>query len=315
MATSGTVTFNESRDDIIKAALRKCGVLARGVTPTLAEINDASDDLNRMIKMWEADGIHLWSYAEMSVFPVVNQAAYTVGPTGSKIAIGPEVAYIQTTLTAGNAIGDTALTVTSIADIANGDHLGIALDNGTVQWTTVNGAPSGTTVTTTATLTGTALAGAYVYAYTNQTVRPLQVHAGRIKIDNAQETPMRMISKEEYDRLPNKNAPGKPTQFHYDPLLTNGVLYLWPVPDSVQDVSNFTVSLPIEDFNASTDNPALPQEWLLPIVWNLAKEIGPEYGLEEATMERIEARAAESKQYVMGWDQEEGFVSFQPTVY
>ena len=47
--TSGTTTFSITRDDIIKAALRKIGVVAQGETPTTDQITEAAFALNLMV--------------------------------------------------------------------------------------------------------------------------------------------------------------------------------------------------------------------------------------------------------------------------
>ena len=60
MAISGSVNFNPTRDDIIKASLRICGAIDAEETPTGAEISDASQALNIMIKSWQSRGIGLW---------------------------------------------------------------------------------------------------------------------------------------------------------------------------------------------------------------------------------------------------------------
>ena len=40
MATSGTTNFSVSRDDLIKGALRKIGVVPQGETPTADQITE-----------------------------------------------------------------------------------------------------------------------------------------------------------------------------------------------------------------------------------------------------------------------------------
>lgn len=53
----------------------------------------------------------------------------------------------ETTLTAGEAQGSTAMDVASITGFANGDPVGVMLDNGNMHMTTVNGAPAGGVIT------------------------------------------------------------------------------------------------------------------------------------------------------------------------
>ena len=66
-----TTTFSVTRDDIIKAALRKLGVVAQGELPTTDQITEASFSLNTMVKAWEADGMPLWA---LRILPVTLTA-------------------------------------------------------------------------------------------------------------------------------------------------------------------------------------------------------------------------------------------------
>lgn len=68
----------------------------------------------------------------------------------------------ETTLTLGEAGGSTAMDVASIAGFANGDFIGVMLDNGQMHMTTVNGAPAGSTITLAAGLPSAAAIGKQV---------------------------------------------------------------------------------------------------------------------------------------------------------
>ena len=58
--TSGTINFNEPRNEIISDALSMIRAYGVGETPSLSDIELGARTLNRMIKAWQADGIHLW---------------------------------------------------------------------------------------------------------------------------------------------------------------------------------------------------------------------------------------------------------------
>jgi len=78
-----------------------------------------------------------------------------VTTTGDRI-----VTYrLDTTLTANSPVADTTLTVASIGTAANGDLVAIELDNGQTDWTTVSGAPSGSTITIATGLSSAAASG------------------------------------------------------------------------------------------------------------------------------------------------------------
>src|SRR5690606_16981586 len=119
-------------------------------------------------------------------------------------------------------LGDLTITVESDDGISNADAIGIELDSGVVQWTTVNGAPVGNVITITVALAGAAAIDNRVFTYTNKTQRPVEVidAVRRDKYDI--DTPLRIIGKDEYQRLSDKNSSGSPNLLYYLQTLTNG---------------------------------------------------------------------------------------------
>jgi hypothetical protein len=65
----------------------------------------------------------------------------------------------DTTLSGAEAAGQTVLSMTSIVGFANGDHVGIVLDNGQMHMTTINGVPGGGTITILVALPSAAASG------------------------------------------------------------------------------------------------------------------------------------------------------------
>lgn len=81
MTTSNSTDWSLNRDQVITSALRKLGVLPSGGTPTTAQISDASDALNALVKAYQADGMPLWKIASQSFTVTSGTASYTVGPS------------------------------------------------------------------------------------------------------------------------------------------------------------------------------------------------------------------------------------------
>ncbi|MBE16556.1 MAG: hypothetical protein CL867_09920, partial [Cytophagaceae bacterium] len=68
---------------------------------------------NQMIKLWQAQGKHLWSLTE-AVIPLEKGVnAYTLGPGGSNVANLSD--FISTTLAADAAMSATTITLSSVA--------------------------------------------------------------------------------------------------------------------------------------------------------------------------------------------------------
>lgn len=313
MTTSGISTFTRNRDQIIAAAARKCGAIAAGETPDADLISDFAEALNAMVKQWQGTGIHIWRTTEATLFLQLDQVRYTLSSTSTDHATE---SFVETAIGADEASGQTALTVDSITGISSGDYVGVQLDDGTMHWTTVNGAPSGTTVTLTVALTDSAADGNLVVAYTTKLVRPLKVlSARRYNFSSLIDTPMVEMDRIEYQELPNKTVEGTVTGFFYDRrggANASGLFYTWPETSAVDDAIKMTVARPIQDFNAAGDDPDLPQEWIQALISNLAVTMADEYDIPPVKYARLEKRAAIDLAEVTWGEEELTEVQFIP---
>jgi hypothetical protein len=79
MATSGTTTWSANRDTVIKGALRKLSVLSSGATPTAAQVTDASEALNAMLKTFQVDGMPLWAIKKHTFTVTSGTSSYDIG--------------------------------------------------------------------------------------------------------------------------------------------------------------------------------------------------------------------------------------------
>lgn len=310
MSTSGTVTFSRNRDQLIASALRKISAFESGETPDAQSVQDASDALNAMIKHWQGNGIEIWTTQEAILYPQLSQVRYTLG-SSSTDHVTPVDA--ETTLTSAAALGASTISVASVTGIATAYNIGVQLDDGTFQWTTVNGAPSGLTVTLTATLTDSAASGNSVVAYQTALVRPLKIiSARRSNLISNIDVPLMEMDRIEYQEMPNKTTTGAVNSFYYDRrggTNTTGLLYLWPAPASTDEVIKITVARPVQDFTVAGDDADLPQEWIRALEWGLADEIADEYDVPEPKRTRIERRAAQYLAEANWWERE--LISFQ----
>lgn len=310
MATSGSVNFSMNRDEIINAALRKISAVGEGQTATASMITDAAQELNRMVKAWMNQGAHLWTYQDLIVFMTVGQESYNIGSTGDKATS----VYVKTELSADAASGASQITVDSAVGITTGDKVGVVLDDGSLHWTT--GTVSGSTITLADNLTAAASTDNHVYAYTNIASRPLRISFARMKINDGNEIPMAKVSQAEYMSIPNKKNQGTPTQFFYDKRLTNGKIYLWPAPSSVNDTFHARGEFLIEDFDSVTDEAYFPVEWLNALVYNLAVGLSFEYGaLEDETYLKLKDKADYELNQALAFDSDDTYVRIVPASY
>lgn len=78
MTTSANTTYESNRDNIIKAALRKCGALAEGETPSTESITNCSQALNNIVLRFATLGMPLWKRIEQTVTIVAGTKDYTI---------------------------------------------------------------------------------------------------------------------------------------------------------------------------------------------------------------------------------------------
>lgn len=68
--------------DIIKASLRKLGVLASGEEPSASEAQDGLSSLNTMIDSWNTERLMLYAILPQAFSFVSGKMVYTIGPGG-----------------------------------------------------------------------------------------------------------------------------------------------------------------------------------------------------------------------------------------
>lgn len=311
MSTSGSYDFSVSRDDVIKHAYGEIGVLEEDEDPSAEQSTDAAQKLNMMVKAWVAKGYHLWALQDCVLFQVLSQQSYSLGNTASDANWCAWDDYAQTTLASAAAAGAATVSLTSATGFATGDNIGIVLDSGAIQWTTVT--MSGTTGTLGAVTTGAAASGNVVFGYTTRIFRPLRVVKDTIyrRDVNNNDQPITLIAKTEYDLLTAKTHTGKTIQAAYQPFLSAGRLWTWPCADLSTDVLRFTVERAIQDFDVTTDNPDLPIEWSIALYKNLAVLLAPGNGAA-SELAWLKPEAMEALDDVLNWDRENAPVRFQP---
>ena len=332
MATSGTVVFRPNRDQIITQALILCGVIDpenSAASPTAVQITNSSLILNTIVKQWETVGLELWERKYAIVFPQYAQGVFTLGnpgPSGDHACLTTPLGignFVQTTLSSAAVSSATSVVLTTITSnssagipavtVATAWNIGIQLDTGYIQWTTVNGAPSGTTCTLSAALTSAASAGNIVYAYQTKMMRPLRILDAFVRQVSGSDVAVNIIPRDNYNRFGLKTSMGTPTQLYYDPQENNGQIYLYPQFSQVNMQLYIEFQKPIEDFTSSTDDFDMPQEWALALIYNLALYLAPSYSVSSEKFKQIQYLADTAFKSLDGWDQEAASVFLQPS--
>lgn len=311
MTTSGTQTFTQTRDQIILDTFQLLGIYGVGRTVDAADMLVAVRALNKMIKAWSTKGLHLWTKEEGVMFLQPSIGSYTLGSTG-RATLASDL-RIHTVPTA-TASGSSSIVLDSGTDVLTSDKIGIVLSDKTVHWTTVSAIASNT-VTLGAVLTGAVSADAVVYVYTNTLYKPLRIHNARYILNTAgtDGTDIRLASLayQDYFDIPTKSTASQPNQFHYNPDLTSGTMYLWPQPSDGSGRVQFTYERIIEDINTAAETFDFPSEWLEAITYQLAMRLGPFFGKTKRAAE-MTPLASVMLNNLLDWDSEITEITFSP---
>lgn len=309
MATSGSIDWTTSRDEIIKAAYRLV-VSDEDFSPSTNQTNNAALLLNGIVKSWTASlGIPLWALGYGFILPVSGTYFATMGSGHVTTS------YVNTTLSADSATNDTTIDVTTVTGISNTYYIGVELDNGDMHWTTVNGAPVGNVVTLTTGVASAASSGNNVYCYQTKMGRPLRItQAYTIQgttTTSQSDIPVELITGEEYLKLSNKSSEGYPLYLNYEPTMT-GTVRFWPRFSNGERVIVIRYHRTLEDFDATGDTPDFPQEWNLPLIYELAVALAPTYNVEVTKLSTLRKERDKWVSEVSENDYEEGSIYFQP---
>jgi len=92
------------------------------------DVDDCLVSLNYMVKMWQAQGLHLWTESEAILPLTVGQTEYKIGRgTGCDDAFGLDDGIVNTTLTAPESVTDTSINLSSISGVTYAENI-LAVD-------------------------------------------------------------------------------------------------------------------------------------------------------------------------------------------
>jgi hypothetical protein len=307
MAVSGSKDFAITRADIIGAALRKIGVFDEADDVSGEATTTASLALNMLVKEWVADGADIFLRTESTLFLQPDTNTYTLSTDHITDS------YVETTLSAAEASGQTVISVTSSTGMTAADNVGIKMDDNTIHWTTIASVDSSTQITIDTATDDDAASGNKVYAYTTKSDRPQKIlYAFRSDI-NGFDTEITIIGENEYRSQSNKTSDGPPVEIWYNPQgnQTTGKLHVWPDNGGKNwDKIVLIAQHLADDFDIGSNNPDFPIEWSNALTWGLAAEIGSEYGLPPQEISYLEAKARYKLDKMLDYDTENASVIF-----
>lgn len=279
MATSGTVTFSVNESEIIKDALIEIGHLDPTETMSGDDVETARRKLNMIVKQWTgqldfAPGLKMWTRRRAYLFLQDGQVSYSLGPSGDHAT----ETYVQTTLSTAEATSSTSIGLTSFAGMSASDNIGIVLDDGSIHWTTISGAPGSTTTIATGLASG-ASAGNVVFVYTSKIRRPFEIESAVRRDINGNDSPVDPnMGLQEYEAIYSKTSEGSPSRLYFEAQRTNTKVYLDCAPEDCTEVIRLVYLSYIEDFSALTNDADFPAEWAKPLALQLANDCSRPFG-------------------------------------
>jgi len=248
--------------------------------------------------------------------PVDSSGLSNVWSSGG--VVGPAhatTAYVETTLSAAEALGQTVISVTSSSGMAVADFVGIKTDDNTIHWSTIVSVDSATQITIEDATDVAAASGNKVYAYSSKAPRPQKIVSAFRRDTSDLDTEVSLIGESQYLRQTNKGSSGPCVELWYQPTLTTGKLSVWPVDaGSATDKLVMSVHNLPDDFDTAADTPDFPIEAGNALVWSLAAELSAEYGIPVSEQKGLWAIAEFKLNELLAYDTENADVVFSMDV-
>ena len=149
---------------------------------------------------------------------------------------------------------------------------------------------------------------------TVNTPYPLKIlQAYRNDTSSTSKIEMDVIADYNFNMLPS-NSSGAPIQLSYTPRVNYGVIKIWPTPDSTA-ASGSTVTIvyqrPMEYTASATDTMDLPEEWYKALIFQLAVDLAPEWGIPLPDRQKLEAQADKALDRALSFGTEDGSLYWQ----
>lgn len=318
MALSNSYIFKQNRDELIKDALVSAKIIRDDEVPTGTMNSSAARMLMRMLKAWSVHGLQLWVHRDAVLFLDSGVHEYNVPSANSRWVLSSSLA--ETTLTEDLAATATEIKVTSSAGMSVGDVIGVVTTNTTVHWSTIDSVDSGTQITITSGLDVAATSGNYVAAYPETAPKPYRITEARAVryADVTTYSPVRIISKEEFFRLPRPYSSGGINYVLFIPNVSDSSITVDNSPDGDAHRLILHAHFPFDNVDSSDDDFSFPDYWYDAIHTNLTYRLYLDYFkiqpddryANEARL--LRDRADKSLQEATDFDVEDTYIQFEP---
>lgn len=239
----------------------------------------------------------------------VNSVVYTTTETELKLRIqllGDVDNFATLDVTRIEVLGPTGNSIL-------GSTIGIELDDGTRQFSTVDTVDSNIQVTLVDTLTDDSAEDNTVVAFDDLIERPLNIlDLRRTDLTGQSEIESNKWSRQQYFAQTNKETQGVPTNWYYSPQLNCGRLYLWQTPNSINNVVKFTYIRPLQTVDNVASVIDFPSEWAYVLILGLAVAMAPSNQYPSRRLAILKSMLDENLEKLLGHDRENSSLNIQP---
>lgn len=307
-----TGVYNKTAGDLINDALRAANITGTEMPVEASDFAQGQTALNDILASLQTKQIHVWSETEAFLPMNVNDQSYDLGVGGDHCFTD----YVSTAVAVVAVAGATTIDVDSTAGMTAGDNIGIELDDGTRQWTTIDTVTDSNTLVLDDALTDDISVDATVYSYTTGIDQPVRILSVRYSDSlTSDEIPTIQLAREDYFNQPSKSTTGSVNSWYYSRQLSLGKLYVWPTAANVNNIIRFTFIKPQYIPEDQSENILIPPEWYLPLKLKLAAELGLIYAIDPEKQVMLEQKAQIYLDDAIGTDSEFSSFSFTPYDY
>jgi hypothetical protein len=252
MALSGSTDFIMTRAQIVKRAFRLALIADEGQTLTDEQTTNAVENLNILQQTLQNDGIRLWKYQWITKTLTASSEVTGDGDSLNYECIRPHT-----------------------ASSTNRPPTGAEWKMYWVQ----RGSGGSTWVDTT--------------AYTSIcsfTLPSDTIGITEVMVRDSTDTPVDIGRYREYINLSKKESTGRPTDIYLDESIPPITAYLYPFPDSAEDIIHMLAIKKHDDFDSESNNPDFPVRWYDVLCYGLAAYLMDETPTPEEDRRRINSK-------------------------
>lgn len=250
--------------------------------------------LNALTLELENYGGFLWKRSVAFLFVEKEVLSYTISSSSANCS----ETYTTTRLSAAAASGATTITVEDATVVTDTYNILIDLGDGTYHSTTVNGSPSGSTVTLTTGLSAAAADNARIFVFQTKLSAPVRtfecgVRAYATSTDHYTDTGQDMKSIDDWwFRESNKSNNPSNQGIAYQPLISTGTIFTCGQRNTSQvNVVYFSFQKAITVAASAASNMDFPDRWQLTLMFLLAYMWSPMFTVTQAQFTMIQSTA------------------------